>query len=283
MLYAILNSFATMKEVCQFLRIDEKEELEKEDLNGILDFMRDTMGKDIRKTGMHPTDVKELLQSNYWEGSPFVVREWLWMSTDMDLHAILATDREEANAKYLCTGLNTSDSGRRASAVENIMQFVTCIADPKKDDEFDEAPVGSKRKASGCQGGGGKKAKTESKAALGRRLVKMNKLKEQLSKGCIAHQFSQYRLRDCSSTHAFLIYFNSDSVPFRYDPGMKDVLSMLPGNKDSNFTYNDIEEAVEMFVKSLISLDMIYKIDIVMGPKPEPKKAKKGSKANAEQ
>lgn len=260
MLYAILNSFSTMKEVCQFLNIPEKDKIEEADLQGILDFMKTELEIDVAKDGMSSMDVGNLLSNPKFKTFARL-HSYVWRSTRMDLHQLLATSREERYNRYLCTGQNTSDHGKRNKATQNIIQFVSGVEEPKKDEEIF---VGVKRKTSG-KGRGRKKPKvgftSEEKASL----TNKKKLWKELNQGIAVHSDQDYKLTKNNSTvHASLIYYNKSGIPFRYDGGLPQITCMLPGNKDTVFTRGEIQYAVEGFVTSMVLLDRVFRLRIVL-------------------
>lgn len=122
-LYAILNCFETMEEVCQFLHIPLKQTIEVEDLSYPLNFLKERCKRDIAKVGLNSKDIATLLNDPKYRRK-VGIKHYTFKSTNMDLHHLLASKFDESNKRYLCFGTSCSNTDKREKAINHITRYI---------------------------------------------------------------------------------------------------------------------------------------------------------------
>ena len=263
-LYALLNSFRTMEEVCQFLNVPLRDTILPEDTRFIIQFWKDKLNIDAEKNGLTANNVHDLLRNKEFQETVGIVG-YVWKSTQMDLHHLLATKVVEDNQRYLCFGYQYP-AEVRAQGVRNITQFMGRLGDGEAEEEEKETEdagtiVGQKRKRTQKGKCAKKKPKSGMTAEEMRKPVSKT-IREELEKGIMKHSLVKYK--GPHTSHAALIYYNAYGVPFRYDPGTDDVPVVLPDDRDGVFTQGAMRRAVDVFCTSMLLLFKVYRVRIYL-------------------
>lgn len=268
-LYAILNSFETMEEVCQFLNIPKRAKLKAGDTDFVVNFMRDKLNIKSKKKGMTSANVSDLLRNKEFQEA-VGIKSYVWKGTQMDLQHILTSEREECNQRYMCFGYQFKEK-ERSKGVRIITESIGKLGSEEETEEEEpgeseegSTAAGQKRKAPAKAKGPKKRPKSGMTAAEGR-LPVTEEIREELEKGIEKHSRTVYR--GANMRHATLIYFNKYGVPFRYDPGVDQVVALLPGDKDDQFTRADMRRGVELFCTSMLQLGKVYLLKIELEPR----------------
>lgn len=295
-IYSVLNSFDSMDEICQFLNIEKKEVIEEKDLAFLLGIMKDKPNYNINKHGFGHEEIDWLLRNPAFRDAVGIERH-IFKSTYMDLQHVLTTERKEGDVHYYCEGVACSSQDKRDRAVKTICKYLCeeVLVDDKKTEveepaveeaEVEEPAVGagSKRKCSADDGPLKKAKKANGTADYQRRKapkdpkeeqrkqalkLKCNKIvRDNLTKGILEHSQNNYHVSGpAGSKHAMLIYYNSDGIPVKCDPGLTKMRPLLSHADYLTLTREDIVEGVTEFVTSSISLDCIYKLKIFLKKK----------------
>jgi hypothetical protein len=227
LLYAVLNTFRSMREACKFLDCNYEEGKKIITLEDCSKFIRFCEAR-----GWEPLDevnwgmIRAYLQS---QGKRLGVKQWTINSTKMDLNHFLLSNRDESHKTYVVSGLTSSLSDIRVNATNNIMNH-----ESKKG-------KGGKRQIK-------KKYKKDD-------VLSLDGMQEEIVAGIKnKHSKAVYSLdEDDSDGHAIAIYFDERGVGWKYDPGKTKEFSIAPGK-----TAGSLEASITKFVESIYSVDRVH-------------------------
>lgn len=292
-IYALLNSFDTMAEVCQFLNIPAaKEKIEEDDLTFFLGYM-EKAGFNIGKDGFGFREISHVVKDKEFWNLVGITKIHFYSKKGMDLHMLLMSNYVEDNHRYFIEGISTSDTTKKTKAVNNIVSRVgTSLPEVDSDDmesiadDDDVADVsGKKRKGSAVvekkqakkpkKGGKGTEdyVKKRNPKAVSKRQAKQALAtpvnREEMQEGIYVHANHNYHVSSArtGSKHAVLVWFNNHGVPFLYDPGHFVPARLLPHCNYQACTLAEVEEGVTKFVDSLIELLRVYELRIYLQPR----------------